>query len=139
METVSVNSPIQAFPSSKHRSRRGFTTKHPQNYGMNFSPDTAAANLRSTPRSRHAVSDISSVTTDPVQAELTWQIVVGALAGVTPFVVAGVEFSKRIVAQRKCKVCGGSGLVLRDKKYYFRCPGCGGFLPWQSWRRFFTG
>ncbi|KAK6149384.1 hypothetical protein DH2020_016909 [Rehmannia glutinosa] len=52
---------------------------------------------------------------------------------------AGIEFSKRIVAQRKCKVCKGSGLVLRDKKYYFRCPGCGGFLPWQSWRRFFTG
>ncbi|XP_022852597.1 uncharacterized protein LOC111374192 isoform X3 [Olea europaea var. sylvestris] len=119
METVSVNSPIQAFPSSKHRSRRGFTTKHPQNYGMNFSPDTAAANLRSTPRSRHAVSDISSVTTDPVQAELTWQIVVGALAGVTPFVVAGVEFSKRIVAQRKCKEVfyhgnhGGDSLLVK--------------------------
>ncbi|KAI8009332.1 Receptor-like protein kinase [Camellia lanceoleosa] len=58
--------------------------------------------------------------------------------GVTPFVVAGIEFSKRIVAQRKCGVCGGSGLVLRDK-YYFRCPGCGGFLPWQSWKRFFSG
>ncbi|XP_037414186.1 uncharacterized protein LOC119277072 isoform X2 [Triticum dicoccoides] len=30
-------------------------------------------------------------------AEVTWQIVVGAVAGVTPFVVAGVEFGKRIV------------------------------------------
>nr|BAJ87215.1 predicted protein [Hordeum vulgare subsp. vulgare] len=31
-------------------------------------------------------------------AEVTWQIVVGAVAGVTPFVVAGVEFGKRIVS-----------------------------------------
>ncbi|XP_057765508.1 uncharacterized protein LOC130986207 isoform X2 [Salvia miltiorrhiza] len=73
---------------------------------------------------------------EPAQAELSWQIVVGAIAGVAPFVVAGVEFSKRI---RNCKVCRGSGLVLRDNKYYFRCPRCGGFLPWQSWKRFFTG
>ncbi|GLU23881.1 hypothetical protein SLE2022_398570 [Rubroshorea leprosula] len=75
---------------------------------------------------------------DPGQVEITWQIIVGAVAGVTPFIIAGIEFSKRIVAQRKCQVCGGSGLVLRDGTY-FRCPGCGGFLPWQSWKRFFTG
>lgn len=30
--------------------------------------------------------------------------------------------------QRKCKVCRGSGLVLRDNKYYFRCPGCGMYI-----------
>ncbi|GLT56988.1 hypothetical protein SLA2020_299970 [Shorea laevis] len=82
---------------------------------------------------------VAAVTpTDPGQVEITWQIIVGAIAGVTPFIVAGIEFSKRIVAQRKCQVCGGSGLVLRDGTY-FRCPGCGGFLPWQSWKRFFTG
>ncbi|XP_041996747.1 uncharacterized protein LOC121746863 isoform X2 [Salvia splendens] len=83
-----------------------------------------------------AVTVNDAITSDP---ELTWQIVVGAIAGVAPFVVAGVEFSKRIVEQRNCKVCRGSGLVLRDNKYYFRCPACGGFLPWQSWKRFFTG
>ncbi|CAO2182819.1 unnamed protein product, partial [Urochloa humidicola] len=70
--------------------------------------------------------------------QVTWQIVVGAVAGVTPFVVAGVEFSKRIVAQKKCQICGGSGLVMKND-YYVRCQGCGGFLPWQSWRRFFRG
>ncbi|XP_057472447.1 uncharacterized protein LOC130761024 [Actinidia eriantha] len=80
------------------------------------------------------ISEVSAA----AEAEITWQIVVGALAGVTPFVVAGIEFSKRIIAQRKCEVCGGSGLILRDKNY-FRCPGCGGFLPWQSWKRFFSG
>ncbi|KAL2967237.1 hypothetical protein AAZX31_16G164200 [Glycine max] len=47
-------------------------------------------------------------------------------AGVTPFVVAGIEFSKIIIAQKRCEVCGGSGLVLREKeKDYLRCPECG--------------
>uniref|UniRef100_A0ACD5VJ83 Uncharacterized protein n=1 Tax=Avena sativa TaxID=4498 RepID=A0ACD5VJ83_AVESA len=71
-------------------------------------------------------------------AEITWQIVVGAVAGVTPFVVAGVEFSKRIIQQKQCEICGGSGLVMKND-LYVRCQGCGGFLPWQSWRRFFKG
>ncbi|OIT32221.1 PREDICTED: uncharacterized protein LOC109207629 [Nicotiana attenuata] len=84
-----------------------------------------------------ATEEITALaTSDP---DITWQIVVGSLAGVTPFVVAGIEFSKRIVKQRKCEVCGGSGLVLKNNKFYKRCPDCGGFLPWQSWRRFFTG
>ncbi|KAL5125916.1 hypothetical protein HKD37_02G006042 [Glycine soja] len=50
-------------------------------------------------------------------------------AGVTPFVVAGIEFSKRIIAQKRCEVCGGSGLVLREKeKDYLRCPECVPFI-----------
>uniref|UniRef100_A0A3N7H8D2 Viral late gene transcription factor 3 zinc ribbon domain-containing protein n=1 Tax=Populus trichocarpa TaxID=3694 RepID=A0A3N7H8D2_POPTR len=71
-----------------------------------------------------AINDYGiSAAADIAQVEVTWQIIVGAIAGVTPFVVAGIEFSKRIIAQRRCQVCGGSGLVLRDKDY-FRCPGC---------------
>ncbi|XP_020585662.1 uncharacterized protein LOC110028240 [Phalaenopsis equestris] len=70
--------------------------------------------------------------------EISWQIAVGALAGAMPFVVAEIAFGKRIVAQRRCGTCGGSGLVQRDE-YYFRCPTCGGFLPWLSWKRFLTG
>ncbi|KAI9186678.1 hypothetical protein LWI28_019794 [Acer negundo] len=84
-----------------------------------------------------AINDVSSLT-DSAQAEVTWQIIVGTIAGITPFVVAGIEFSKRIIAQRRCEVCGGSGLILEEKDYY-KCPECGGFLPWQSWKRFFTG
>ncbi|URD77226.1 hypothetical protein MUK42_02511 [Musa troglodytarum] len=63
--------------------------------------------------------------TDLAPVEITWQIAVGALAGITPFAVAGIEFSKRIIAQRKCGVCAGSGLVLLKDKSYVRCPGCG--------------
>ncbi|KAJ6337314.1 hypothetical protein OIU76_007066 [Salix suchowensis] len=65
-----------------------------------------------------------SAAADIARGEVTWQIIVGAIAGVTPFVVAGIEFSKRIIAQRRCQECGGSGLVLIDKDYC-RCPGCG--------------
>nr|XP_048329499.1 uncharacterized protein LOC107435503 isoform X3 [Ziziphus jujuba var. spinosa] len=42
-----------------------------------------------------AINDVSAAA-DAVPVDLTWQIVVGAIAGVTPFVVAGIEFSKRI-------------------------------------------
>nr|CAB3478374.1 unnamed protein product [Digitaria exilis] len=56
-------------------------------------------------------------------AQVTWQIIVGAVAGVTPFVVAGIEFGKRVIAQKKCEVCGGSGLVMKND-YYVRCQGC---------------
>ncbi|KAJ9153878.1 hypothetical protein P3X46_027267 [Hevea brasiliensis] len=94
-------------------------------------------NRRSSTRRIAAINDIAAAA-DSGQVGVTWQIVVGVIAGVTPFVVAGIEFSKRIIAQRRCEVCGGSGLVLRENDY-FRCPGCGGFLPWQSWKRFFSG
>ncbi|XP_027170021.1 uncharacterized protein LOC113769902 [Coffea eugenioides] len=86
-----------------------------------------------------ALAEVSSFTSDPARAVVTWQIVVGALAGITPFMVAGIEFGKRIVKQRQCGECKGSGLVLRTDQQYIRCPACGGWLPWQSWRRFFTG
>ncbi|KAL6279220.1 hypothetical protein ACE6H2_016101 [Prunus campanulata] len=84
-----------------------------------------------------AIHDVP-VVADPTPVAITWQIVVGAIAGVTPFVVAGIEFSKRIIAQKRCEVWGGSGLVL-TKEDYVKCPGCGGLLPWQSWKRFFSG
>ncbi|XP_073158758.1 uncharacterized protein [Henckelia pumila] len=115
---------FSSIPSPHHSSKTSFIPK-------------PAPHFTTRTRKIRAVTELSVLTSDPAQPD--WQIVIGALAGVTPFVVAGIEFSKRIVAQKKCDVCKGSGLVLRDSKYYFRCPGCGGFLPWQSWRRFFTG
>ncbi|KAI9115810.1 hypothetical protein K1719_013479 [Acacia pycnantha] len=101
--------------------------------------NTWVQNARRTRRTsiRATINDVQTVL-DPAPVQVTWQIVVGAIAGVTPFVVAGVEFSKRIISQKTCEECGGSGLVLREKEY-FRCPECGGFLPWQSWKRFFSG
>ncbi len=36
--------------------------------------------------------------------------------------------------QRRCEVCGGSGLVRRGVGQR-KCPQCGGFFPWISWRQ----
>ncbi|KAL0306285.1 UNVERIFIED_CONTAM: hypothetical protein Sradi_6045800 [Sesamum radiatum] len=130
MDAAPIFSSLQLIPCVKYHSTRGFITNYPTYYGSNLSPSITtkpailpSRNIPSTSRTS-AINDFSAITSDLVQPEITWQIILGALAGVTPFVVAGIEFSKRIVAQRKCKVCKGSGLVLRDKKYYFRCPGC---------------
>ncbi|KAK9842214.1 hypothetical protein WJX81_000923 [Elliptochloris bilobata] len=65
------------------------------------------------------------------------EIYAGALAGVIPFAIGSWEFGKRILIQRRCAVCSGSGLVQRGK-FYRKCPECGGFFPWQGWRKFFT-
>ncbi|KAL1200500.1 hypothetical protein V5N11_009677 [Cardamine amara subsp. amara] len=89
-------------------------------------------------RTTSTLGELADTVAETGKSEITWQIIVGTIAGIIPFVVAGVEFSKRIIAQKRCEECEGTGLVFRDKKY-FRCPECGGFLPWQSWRRFFTG
>ncbi|KAG0563615.1 hypothetical protein KC19_8G045500 [Ceratodon purpureus] len=50
-------------------------------------------------RARAAVSELVEAS-QSIQAapDLTWQIWAGTLAGVTPFVIAGIEFSKRIVS-----------------------------------------
>nr|GEY62497.1 hypothetical protein CTI12_AA327260 [Tanacetum cinerariifolium] len=32
-----------------------------------------------------------------------------------------------------------TGRLVLIEKEYIRCPNCGGFLPWQSWQRFFSG
>nr|DAD23604.1 TPA_asm: hypothetical protein HUJ06_025067 [Nelumbo nucifera] len=135
METLMSSSSVLVVRMPKGISTKGVTvtsdTHHCQRNRKRFSIGT-----RKFPARIRAINDVSTAA-DPAQAVVTWQIVVGTIAGVTPFVVAGIEFSKRIVAQRRCQFCGGSGLVLRGK-YYFRCPGCG-FLPWQSWKRFFSG
>ncbi|KAJ0103539.1 hypothetical protein Patl1_04012 [Pistacia atlantica] len=135
MEAASISSPSFTIPISNK------ITKF-SNSKANFCCTRRRRNNNPIANQRRvapikAINDVSNVT-DPARVEVTWQIIVGSIAGFTPFVVAGIEFSKRIIAQRRCEVCGGSGLILREKDY-FKCPGCGGFLPWQSWKRFFTG
>jgi hypothetical protein len=68
-------------------------------------------------------------------------VVAGSVALATPFFLAAVLFGERIVRQRRCERCSGSGLVRygASDRYWKRCEACGGFLPWQSWRRFFLG
>lgn len=66
-----------------------------------------------------------------------WQLWFGLWIGLSPFVIAAYEFGKRILIQRQCELCSGSGLIQKGK-YMRKCTSCGGFLPWQSWGQFFT-
>mmetsp|Transcript_3948 Transcript_3948/g.4448 ORF Transcript_3948/g.4448 Transcript_3948/m.4448 type:complete len:288 (+) Transcript_3948:167-1030(+) len=92
--------------------------------------DVAQASSSLTENSA-AVPDLST----PV--EVTWEIWFGFFAGVSPFAVATWEFGKRILIQRQCELCKGSGLIVRGKKgRKYKCTACGGFLPWESWERF---
>ena len=84
----------------------------------------------------------STTTTDDVAQ---WQLYCGFIAGVAPFAIAAIEFGKRIAIQRACARCRGSGLIEininGDRSRGTRkikCTTCGGFLPWESWERFFT-
>ncbi|KAM3744058.1 hypothetical protein ACB098_06G023200 [Castanea mollissima] len=136
MESLSPSLSSSLVPSSRNVFSKNTATKSNFNLVCPKKCNNLIGNRRLTTRIE-AINDVST-TMNPAGVEITWQIVVGAIAGVTPFVVAGIEFSKRIIAQRRCEVCGGSGLVLRENDY-FKCPECGGFLPWQSWKRFFSG
>ncbi|XWS51781.1 hypothetical protein CRYUN_Cryun11dG0012400 [Craigia yunnanensis] len=137
--SLCTSSPSLTSPISIPQSKPTFT-KYPNptfKFTCNQRCKTLIGNNQRLTTKVAVFHDVSAVV-DPARVDITWQIVVGAIAGVTPFIVAGIEFSKRIIAQRRCEVCGGSGLVFRNNDY-FKCPGCGGFLPWQSWKRFFAG
>lgn len=75
----------------------------------------------------------------------TWQLWFGFIVGLSPFVIAAYEFGKRIVIQRRCARCAGSGLItinvngdVNAPKRLIKCTTCGGFLPWRDWKSFFS-
>ncbi|KAG5187738.1 hypothetical protein JKP88DRAFT_287913 [Tribonema minus] len=79
----------------------------------------------------------------PDQVDNFPQIVAGSAAGVLVYLWALYEFGSRIVTQRACAVCNGSGLVTvsrtgRKLMQPRKCYACGGFLPWESWSRFWV-
>ncbi|GAX80695.1 hypothetical protein CEUSTIGMA_g8130.t1 [Chlamydomonas eustigma] len=70
-----------------------------------------------------------------------FEVWAGFIAGVIPFAIGSWEFGKRIIIQQRCKQCSGKGLVPSAKegaKYMRKCPQCGGFFPWVSWKLFLT-
>lgn len=86
-------------------------------------------------RARALANDV-----DP-EAVQTWQLWFGFFAGLSPVVIAAWEFWKRARIQRGCARCAGSGLVVvgvGDEKRKVKCASCGGFLPFESWSRFFS-
>lgn len=82
------------------------------------------------------LSQSSSFSDSLLEANIEpWQLYFGFFAGIAPFIIAAYEFGKRILIQRKCALCQGSGLI-RKGEYSRKCTACGGFLPWESWERF---
>lgn len=78
-------------------------------------------------------SETGAFTPGPVH--IGWEVYVGAIAGVIPFAIGAYEFGKRILIQRRCETCSGSGLVTRGR-FQRKCPDCGGFFPWRGWGEF---
>lgn len=75
----------------------------------------------------------------PSPVEVGWEIYFGAFAGAFPFAIGLYEFTKRIMIQRRCEVCNGTGLVVAgSRQLEVKCPQCGGFFPWRSWREFLS-
>ena len=77
-----------------------------------------------------------------VPPEVTSDIYWGAVIATLPFIWATKTFGTRIVVQRECLVCKGSGLVYVTKSGNAlsrprKCFSCGGFLPWLGWKMFF--
>ncbi|KAK9904323.1 hypothetical protein WJX75_009132 [Coccomyxa subellipsoidea] len=73
----------------------------------------------------------------PGPVEVGPEIWLGTIAACIPFVIGSWEFGKRIIIQRRCSRCQGSGLVMKGQ-FARKCPECGGFFPWQGWWKFFT-
>ncbi|XVF70814.1 hypothetical protein PTKIN_Ptkin11bG0192000 [Pterospermum kingtungense] len=89
-------SPSLTFPISIPHSKPTLT-KYP-NPTVKFTTTQRCKNQRClTTKVSAAIHDVSALS-DPAPVDITWQIFVGAIAGVTPFIVAGIEFSKRIVS-----------------------------------------
>lgn len=73
----------------------------------------------------------------PGPIEVGWEIWFGAFVGVVPFAIGAYEFAKRILIQRRCQNCSGSGLVQKGR-FQRKCPECGGFFPWRGWGEFLS-
>lgn len=92
-----------------------------------------AALLASTP-----FPALAAYTPPPPPGPEIW---IGAIVPVGVFIFGAVEFTKRIVIQRRCAVCSGTGLVTLGGDAAapgrkVKCRACGGFFPWESWGRF---
>lgn len=94
--------------------------------------------LETTPASSTASHGNPTAVSDALlEADIeSWQLYVGFFAGLAPFIVASYEFGKRILMQRRCAMCRGTGLIRKGGRSR-KCTSCGGFLPWESWERFF--
>lgn len=87
-----------------------------------------------------AVTDVADYVFVP--PEMTNELYLGAIIATLPFIWASNSFGSRLLVQRDCLVCTGSGLVYVTRQgnpltRARKCWSCGGFLPWLGWKMFF--
>ncbi len=127
----SPSSPSTSSTARARASPRSSATRPSATRRRHARPSTS----RARSRSRALANDV-----DP-EAVQTWQLWFGFFAGLSPVVIAAWEFWKRARIQRRCARCAGSGLVVvgvGDEARKVKCASCGGFLPFESWSRFFS-
>ena len=127
----STSSPSTSSTARARASPRPSATRPSATRRRHARPSTS----RARSRSRALANDV-----DP-EAVQTWQLWFGFFAGLSPVVIAACEFWKRARIQSRCARCAGSGLVVvvvGDEKRKVKCASCGGFLPFESWSRFFS-
>jgi hypothetical protein len=119
---------------------------------------TAAAAAAATPSTGPATATLGAAYV-PSPYTPGPEIWLGALLPTLVFALGSYEFGKRILIQRRCAVCAGTGLVdvpfvtsssssssssssgPRQQQQQFRkvkCRACGGFFPWESASKFFS-
>lgn len=106
-----------------------------------LSPEVLAAADSAAAAAAAATAAVAAGKYVPSAMEPGFEEWFGFIAGVFPFIIGSYEFGKRILIQRRCEVCEGTGLVSSAKagtKYRRKCPQCGGFFPWVSWKMFLT-
>lgn len=72
------------------------------------------------PRKQRAILQASLEPLDATTPSLP--IIVGSISLALPFFIAAILFGERIVRQRRCPTCKGSGLIHVKSKFYKRCP-----------------
>ena len=87
-------------------------------------------------------SDASEIINTFVPPDVGPEIWAGSIIALLPIVYAAVLFTERVLTQRRCLICNGTGLVWTTSqgsqlKKPRKCNNCGGMLPWMGWKYFF--
>ncbi|KAF5838292.1 hypothetical protein DUNSADRAFT_3088 [Dunaliella salina] len=130
----------QQPPASRSSSSGSATVEAPMPGTSPAAPSVAATSTADAPPTTF-YAPVPAEKYVPSPVEPGWEVYAGFLAGIIPFAIGSWEFGKRIIIQRRCALCSGRGLVPSSRtgtKYLRKCPECGGFFPWISWKMFLT-
>ena len=149
----------RAFPPARREELRSRSRAALPSDGPDATSATAtAAWLASTPSTTTSTTSTTAPPPPYIPSPYTPgpEIWLGALLPTLVFLLGSYEFGKRILIQRRCAVCSGTGLVdvpfspgsssssspnPSSSPPSFRkvkCRACGGFFPWESAEKVFS-